>query len=289
MSTDQRLARVYLTAVRRPSQGVIRQLVRQHGPVKAAELVASAGNTRRDWELEAIRQLDRGRRRGLRFISPQDRYWPAALQRCPAEDTTPLGLWIRGTAELGALLRHAVVIVGATAATPYGAQTAFGLGCELTAAGWTVLTTGSHGVAGAVHRGGLSVDRPTVAVPLGGLVQPRPLAHSRLFGRVAYRGLLVSESAERPADAAVDLFRQSRLLATVGAAVVLVEPTPDGRTGAVIGLARALGRPLLAVPGPVTSDGSGFAHQLVRDGAARLARDARDVLADLGASCGGQG
>jgi DNA processing protein len=67
----------------------------------------------------------------------------------------------------------------------------------------------------------------------------------------------------------------------------LVEPWPTGVTSAVIRLARALGRPLLAVPGPVTSDGSRFAHQLVRDGAARLARDARDVLTDLSASAGG--
>jgi DNA processing protein len=56
----------------------------------------------------------------------------------------------------------------------------------------------------------------------------------------------------------------------------------------VIRLAQALGRPLLAVPGSVTSSESGFAHQLLRDGTARLARDARDVLADLAATAGGR-
>lgn len=288
MNSQQRLARAYLTAVRRPEPVMIRRLVERHGLVRAAEMVASAGATYQDWELHAIRQLDYGRRHELRFVSPEDREWPAALKLSGARQLAPLGLWLRGKAEINTLFKRAVVVLGATVASPYGTSAAFGLSCELSAAGWTVLSTGSYGVAGAVHRGSLSVDRPTIAMPRGGLLRPRPLGHGRLFGRIANRGLMVSQYAKPPADGAVDLAGQSWLLSTAAAAVVLVEPEPTRLTNAVIRRAQALGKPLLAFPGTVTSASSEFAHQLVRDGAARLTRNGRDVLADLGAAAGGR-
>jgi len=42
-----------------------------------------------------------------------------------------------------------------------------------------------------------------------------------------------------------------------------------------------LGRPLLAVPGPVTSATTAGAHQLIRAGSASLVTGAEDVLTDL--------
>lgn len=278
-SDEQRFARAFLTTVAKPGDAVLRQLISKHGPAGAAEMVATMGNTRRDWQLVASRQLDGARRHGIRFLAPGDDDWPSTLP----QSAGPVGLWVRGAAPLGPLLRRTVVVLGATAATPYATDTAHRIAAELAAAGWTVVTSGDFGVAGAVLRGALSVDRPAVVLPLGGLVRPCSLGHSRLFGRTAYRGALVSESLQRPPNLEPDLIRQSRLLACLGAAVVLVEPQPGGTAGAVIRLARQLGRPLLAVPGPVTSDQSAFAHQLLRDGAARLVRRGSDVLADLGA------
>lgn len=93
---------------------------------------------------------------------------------------------------------------------------------------------------------------------------------------------------------------------------MLVEPEAGTLVSAVAERAGRLGRPVFAVPGPVTTPGRDmarrrhhgeaigavrlfgewapierdeptpyeYAHQLVRDGAARLVRDAEDVLAD---------
>lgn len=283
MSDQQRVARAFLTTVAKPGDAVLRQLIAKHGPAGTAELVATVGDSRRDWELAALQQLDAARRHGIRFLAPGDDEWPATL----AHSGGPVGLWVRGAASLGLLLRRAVVVLGATAATPYATDAARRIAAELAAAGWTVVTSGDFGVAGAVRRAALSVERPAVVLPLGGLTRPGPVGHARLFTRTAYRGVLVSESPQRPPSREADLVRQSRLLACLGAAVVLVEPHPGGSAGAVTRTARQLRRPLLAVPGPVTSDRSAFAHQLLRDGAARLVRDAGDVLADLTAHSDG--
>jgi DNA processing protein len=44
----------------------------------------------------------------------------------------------------------------------------------------------------------------------------------------------------------------------------------------------ALGRPLMAVPGPVTSEQSAGCHALIRAGRAALVASAEDVIAVLG-------
>ena len=55
------------------------------------------------------------------------------------------------------------------------------------------------------------------------------------------------------------------------------------RSGALnaAGRARELGRPVMAVPGPVTSSASGGCHQLIRDGQATCITCAADVIADV--------
>lgn len=284
MNSRQRLARIFLTTVIKPADEVIRRLVATHGPVHTAEQIAGMGAVRRDWELEAVRHLDSARRRGLWFLAPEAREWPTALRRCPTDDQ-PLGFWIRGTADLGVLLQQAVVVLGATTATPYGTEAAFGMGAELAAAGWTVISTGEFGVPGAAHRGALSINRPTIALPAGGLTRLGPLGHARLFDRITHTGLLLRESL-RTVDRTLERHRRARLLASTGPAVVLIEPQPGGLTGATIRLARQRGYPLLVLPGPVTSDRAAYAHQLLRDGTARLIRGAQDVLTDLNAATG---
>lgn len=154
--------------------------------------------------------------------------------------------------------------------------------------------------------------RTPIVLPVGGAARPRP---GLLFRRRALRGLVVSESLETPADHRTDQLRQLRLLAAIGAAVVLIEPQPESLAGAVARQAKEFGRPVFAVPGIVTryaselvttlgedddtwlapvlggtgsadtapgpSMPSDFGHELVRAGVARLVRNAADVMADL--------
>lgn len=218
----------------------------------------------------------------MRFLGPQDREWPAVLRAEPGRGVAALGLWVRGAGDLADLLRKAVVVLGSHGATPYAAMVAHRLAADLSRAGWTVVTSGATGVASAVRHGAYAVEGRAVVLPLGGIAMPRPRAHSRQYRRVMWTGLLVSDSYRPPADHVADQQTRSRILSVLGAAVVVIEPA--GSSVAVARRARQLGRPIFAVPGSVIdgspSDG---AHRLIRDGVARLVRDANDVLTDVGA------
>jgi DNA processing protein len=215
-----------------------------------------------------------------RFLGPQDREWPEVLRRPTERNAASLGLWVRGSGDLGGLLRRAVVVLGAAAATPYAVTITHRLAAELTEAGWTVVTSGAAGVASAVRHGAFSAEGPAVVLPLGGIAEPKPRCYARQYERVTWAGLLVSENCGPPGDTDADREVRNGMFAVLGAAVVLVEP--GGIASSVARQARHRGSPVFAVPGPATENsGSACAHQLLRDGTARLVRGAHDVLTDL--------
>ena len=131
------------------------------------------------------------------------------------------------------------------------------------------------------HRGALAAAAGrTVAVLAGGLGQLYPSAHEALFRRVERTGLLISEWPPSIPVARRRFLLRNRLLASLGRATVVVEA---GQRSPALDTARAavrVRRPVLAVPGPVTSAESTGAHVLIRDGAG-LVTSAADVLAVL--------
>ena len=75
---------------------------------------------------------------------------------------------------------------------------------------------------------------------------------------------------------------RNRLIAALTTGTVIVEA--GWRSGAIntVSWANALGRAVMAVPGPVTSSRSTGTNKLIRDGEAILVRDAEDVRGIVG-------
>jgi DNA processing protein len=269
-----RLARAYLLHARIPGDPAVTELVTQHGPAVTAQHMVSA-HLGGKWDREATAAVEHSRT--LRLVVPGDDDWPAALTGL----ASPLGLWVRGGGKLDRLGARAIAIVGSREATAYASRAACELGRELPRAGWTVVTLGRFGVDGAALRGTQQADAPALVLPLGRLVSARPAGHRELFRRLAYRGLLVSEHGLRVPGPHADGRRQSRLLAALAAAVVVVEPDPPGLASGCINAATKAGRPVLAIPGPVDSRAYGYTHHLIRAGRTRLVSGTDDILADL--------
>jgi len=87
--------------------------------------------------------------------------------------------------------------------------------------------------------------------------------------------------AEVPPGSAPTKWRflaRNRLIAAASQAVVVVEA--GWRSGSLntANHATSLGRPLGAVPGPVTSPASSGCHKIIQDRTARLVTSAEDVL-----------
>jgi DNA processing protein len=123
----------------------------------------------------------------------------------------------------------------------------------------------TYGIDGAAHRAALTVGGGTIAVLAGGVDRPYPAGHRNLLARIAVDGVVVSEVPCGTAPTRWRFLARNRLIAALGQATVVVEA--GWRSGSLntAGHAATLGRPLGAVPGPVTSASSAGCHRLLRE------------------------
>jgi DNA processing protein len=276
MSEDVRLARAYLLRVAEPPAPKVVALVAEHGPVRAAELIRHAGVA--DEETAARRHLDQAAQdvASARLVIPEDDEWPAwqllALKNAEARGvsgmTEPLGLWVRGSGRLDELVDSAVSVVGARAATGYGEQVAGEMGHGLASRSVSVVSGAAYGIDGAAHRGAIGAGGPTIAVLACGVDVSYPARHAALLDRIAQCGAVVSEYPPGTRPARHRFLVRNRLIAALGAGTVVVEAGRRSGARNTAATAGALGRPVMAVPGPVTSLMSVGCHDLLRAGAA---------------------
>lgn len=225
---------------------------------------------------------------GARFIIPGDEEWLAGLHDLDRAAVShqggqPVGLWVRG-APLGSV-KQSIALVGARAASSYGIQVATTLAADLAAEGHSIISGLAFGIDAAAHRGALGVRGITVGVLASGIDVPYPAAHGELMKALLDRGSVVSEQPPGARPTRYAFLARNRIIAALADAVVVVEA--GARSGAknTASWANAMGRPLLAVPGPVTSALSSTPHRLIRDGEAILcggSADVTSVLAPLG-------
>jgi DNA processing protein len=211
--------------------------------------------------------------RAVPIVSPA---YPGRLRRLP--DARAL-LLVRGTAAL--LGVRAVAIVGARAATAYGLAVARRLAFDLARAGLAVVSGLARGVDAAAHEGALEAGGATLAFQACGPERTYPAAHRALADRIAAQGAVLTEFPVGTPPLAAYFPLRNRLISALAEAVVVVEGRE--RSGSLVTARRAAeqGVDVLAVPGPLDSPTSAGPHALIRDGA-RLVRDARDVLCEVG-------
>lgn len=218
---------------------------------------------------------------GARLVCPQDDEWPAGL--AVLGDVEPLALWVRGEVPVGETLERSVAVVGARAATAYGGHVASELGYGLAGRGWTVVSGGAYGIDALAHRGALAAGGVTVAVLACGVDVAYPRPHDRLFARIAEEGLLISEWPPGTSPRPHRFLVRNRVIAAATAGTVVVEAAV--RSGALSTGRKAalLGRPLMVVPGPVTSAMSAGCHLLLREEiGARLVTTPAEVVEEVG-------
>ncbi|MGB9378923.1 MAG: DNA-processing protein DprA [Mycobacteriales bacterium] len=291
-SDEVRLARAALTRICEPASHGLAGLIEECGPVEALARLRT-GDPPPDISraVEARRGDDRARRDldaivalGGRLVCPEDDEWPVQLDELAAVShlgdpvMPPVALWVRGPHPVAPACARSVSIVGARAASPYGTHVAGEFAYGLAERGWTVVSGGAYGVDGSSHRGALAAGGITVAVLASGVDRPYPLGHHSLFDRIGSDGLLISEwppgcSPQRPR-----FLVRNRVIAALSSGTVVVEAA--ARSGARLTARRAneLCRPLMAVPGPITSAMSVGVHQLIRSDGATLVTSAAEVI-----------
>jgi DNA processing protein len=220
--------------------------------------------------------LDAWWRSGIRLVIPGDAEWPGQLD--VLGDRRPWGLWVRGTMDLRYACLRSVSVVGTRAATAYGAHIGGELAISLAERGWTVISGGAYGIDGCAHRGALAVGGTTIAVLASGVDCPYPPGHSELFSEIREHGATVSEWPPGRVPTRHGFLVRNRVIAALSRGTVVVEAAL--RSGALNTArhARDQGRPLMAVPGPVTSAQSAGCHQAIREWGAICVTNAREVM-----------
>jgi DNA processing protein len=174
-----------------------------------------------------------------------------------------------------------VAILGSRTASDYGIQMARTLGRGLAASGVTVAASLTDGIAIAAHAGALDAGGASVAVMGGGLAVSCPARLRSLYERVRRAGCAVSELPPDSAGRRWGQLASERIVVELAVLAVVVEADHTPGDLAPAHIARALGRPVAAIPGRVTSPLSRGTHALLMDGAS-LVRGPRDVLELLG-------
>ena len=293
LAAEERTARIILAIASEPGDTVTGRMIRTVG---ASETVARAladevpvGPDGDTWQRRLAPRLDAAHvqrvlaeteRHGMRVLIPGDAEWPAGLDALG--DGAPVALWAKGdTGLLARPIWDRLTVTGARASTGYGDHVTTELVQSAGADSRLVLSGGAYGIDGAAHRAALASGGSTVAVLAGGLDRPYPAGHADLFTRIGKDGLLLSELPPGAAPTRWRFLQRGRLLAALSGTVLVAEA--GYRSGTLHTAARAaeLGRPVGAIPGPITSATSTGCHRLLRDGLATVITaydDVRELL-----------
>ncbi|MDO9398377.1 MAG: DNA-processing protein DprA [Herbiconiux sp.] len=247
------------------------------GDVSAADLSAALDRWRPRLSSRAVMQALRAAG-GVRaqLLCPGDPSWPAGFDALGPH--RPAALWVRGDP---AALKHPgglIALVGSRDATSYGEHMAMDLAAGVSDRGFAVVSGAAYGIDGMAHRACLASRGRTVAFLAGGVDRLYPAAHHDLLLRAVATGAVVSEMPCGSAPTKWRFLQRNRLIAAASHATVVVEAGRRSGSLNTAGHAAALGRPLGAVPGPVTSATSEGCHRLLREYDAVCVTSASDAV-----------
>jgi DNA processing protein len=226
----------------------------------------------------AVLALRQASRVGARLLVPGGPIWLGGLD--DLGEHAPLALWFRGQGEVLQALGRSIALVGARAATGYGEHVAMEASAGLVDRGFAIVSGAAYGIDGMAHRAALASGGATIAFLAGGVDRFYPSGHDSLLSRMVEAGAVISELPCGSAPTKWRFLQRNRLIAAASSATVVLEA--GWRSGSLntAGHAASLGRPLGAVPGPVTSPASAGCHRLIRDYDAVCVTNA-DEMAEL--------
>ena len=144
--------------------------------------------------------------------------------------------------------------------------------------GWTVISGGAFGIDGCAHRAAVNAGGVTIAVLACGVDRDYPQGHHGLFREIRTDGATVSEWPPGRLPTRPGFLVRNRVIAALSRGTVVVEAARRSGALSTARHARDQNRPLMAVPGPVTSDLSAGCHDIIRDWGAVCVTGAGDVI-----------
>lgn len=210
---------------------------------------------------------------------------PHLLQNIPQP---PSQLFVESNNFSDLLARPRVAIVGSRKVTPYARMVTEQLATALARARVVVISGLALGVDSIAHQATLDARGTTVAVLPGPLGKIYPTSHTRLARQIVEQsGALISEYAAGSPHKH-QFIERNRIVSALSDAVVITVAAEDSGSLHTAEHARKQGRPVYAVPGPITNPAYAGTNQLIADGLATLITSPEALVKQLGLESGRQ-
>ena len=222
-------------------------------------------------------------RLGVHVIGWGDDRYPSRLRSVLKP---PLVIYVWGT--LPDPSWKSVAVVGTrTCTTLYGKPATDALVKRWVEVGLVIVSGLANGIDTLAHEACLRMHGTTVAVIASGMNRILPQTAERLAHMIVDEGgAVISEYPPHVAALPHYFPARNRIINGVSDAVVVIESKESGGALITADFAIENGRPVWAVPGPITSSRSIGTNALIRDGKARILTSADDLLESLGLSAG---
>ena len=207
------------------------------------------------------------------FITPEDLGWPMRVNQLTIP---PLGLIVKG--DISILNNPSLAIVGTRNPTPYGVRLAGDFASGFVDRQWDIISGGAYGIDTAAHRGALVAEGRTIAVIASGIDVQYPAGNARLFDEICESGAIVSEVMPGVTAMPHRFLIRNRLIAALSLSTLVVEAAFRSGSLRTARDAAELLRPVMAIPGPISSPSSEGCHRLIGERAAELVTSVADAM-----------
>ena len=238
-----------------------------YDPVKYARTIEKLRASSADQLLQSISDTK------ATFLTPADSTWPQSVNDLAAP---PIALVIKGDPAL--LTGDSLAIVGTRNPTQYGVRIAQDFAAGFVDRDWSIISGGAYGIDAAAHKGALVAEGITIAVIAAGIDINYPAGNARLFAEIAELGCLVSEVAPGTPAIPSRFLTRNRLIAALSNATLVVEAAFRSGSLRTARDAAELMRPVMAIPGPITSPVSEGCHRLIGERAAEIVTSVADAV-----------
>lgn len=198
------------------------------------------------------------------FVTTRDEEFPKPLR---ALRSCPFVLYFRGNKTL-LTNEHLLAVVGTRKITGYGHKVTEQFVSTLVDSGFVIVSGLALGVDAVAHQTTLASGGQTIAVLGSGVDICFPASNRRLYESILEKGgLIVSEYPLGMAPSVGSFPARNRIIAGLSQGVLVTEGALDSGSLITAEWSLKLGRPVFAVPGPVTSTLSQGPYALLEKGA----------------------
>lgn len=233
-------------------------------------------------KFDPVKELEKLNANGITVLAANDENYPQSLKNI---SDPPICLYVKGNVDLFAKdetrPRNFFAIVGTRKPTSYGVQVARKFACELSEAGFIIVSGMAMGIDTIAHQTALDTGGKTVAVLGCGVNVIYPAVNQCLYEQIIKTGGIVL--SEFPPDQTVlkGLFiSRNRIISGLSRGVLIAEGLKDSGALITARFAGEQGKEVFASPSPITSNMSQAPNFLLKQGA-KLVTSVEDIMEEF--------